>query len=221
MSLLPAVDSAAQVNVDKLLGRRRPQPHRNWSQRHVKLLVVGDSGLVHLRNELHPFSSSASHSQDLDTKMREAGHRGKFWRGTALLFTAAQMLQAGLGRRLQLRLSSGWPCLQGKTTLCQCLLSVPGSDLQLHDGTATSHQQFLDDPESLCSTVSWDDTNDKVKWVYKVQDTPGTETRHVAILTSCCFHQALALALRLSCIQSKSDQSMHLLLREMQIAYSL
>ncbi|DBA79708.1 TPA: hypothetical protein ACH3X1_008377 [Trebouxia sp. C0004] len=61
----------------------------------------------------------------------------------------------------------------GKTTLCQCLLSVPGSDLKLHDGTATSHQQFLEDAESLCSTVSWDDTADKVKWVYKVQDTPG------------------------------------------------
>ena len=64
--------------------------------------------------------------------------------------------------------------LQGKTTLCQCLLSVPGSDLKLHDGTATSHQQFLEDPESLCSTVSWEDNIDKVKWVYKVQDTPGT-----------------------------------------------
>ncbi|DBA79707.1 TPA: hypothetical protein ACH3X1_008377 [Trebouxia sp. C0004] len=101
-----AKDSAAQVNVDKLLGRKRPQPHRSWTQRYVKLLVVGDSGL-------------------------------------------------------------------GKTTLCQCLLSVPGSDLKLHDGTATSHQQFLEDAESLCSTVSWDDTADKVKWVYKVQDTPG------------------------------------------------
>lgn len=99
-------DSATQVNVDKLLGRKRPQPHRSWTQRYVKLLVVGDSGL-------------------------------------------------------------------GKTTLCQCLLSVPGSDLKLHDGTATSHQQFLEDAESLCSTVSWDDTADKVKWVYKVQDTPG------------------------------------------------
>lgn len=41
-------DSIARVNVDKLLGRKRPQPHRNWSQRYVKLLVVGDSGLVHL-----------------------------------------------------------------------------------------------------------------------------------------------------------------------------
>lgn len=61
----------------------------------------------------------------------------------------------------------------GKTTLCQCLLSVPGSDLKLHDGSATSHQQFLDDPDSLCSTVSWEDASDKVKWIYKVQDTPG------------------------------------------------
>ncbi len=69
--------------------------------------------------------------------------------------------------------SAAW-FVQGKTTLCQCLLSVPGSDLKLHDGTATSHQQFLEDPESLCSTVSWDDTADKVKWIYKVQDTPGT-----------------------------------------------
>lgn len=101
-----AEDSAARVDVGRLLGRRRPQPHRSWSQRYVKFLVVGDSGL-------------------------------------------------------------------GKTTLCQCLLSVPGFDLELHDGTATSHQQFLESPESLCTTVSWDDTADKVKWVYKIQDTPG------------------------------------------------
>ena len=40
-------DSTAQVSVDKLLGRKRPQPHRSWTQRYVKLLVVGDSGLVH------------------------------------------------------------------------------------------------------------------------------------------------------------------------------
>ena len=52
---------------------------------------------------------------------------------------------------------------------------MPGSDLKLHDGTATSHQQFLEDAESLCSTVTWDDTSDKVKWIYKVQDTPGTD----------------------------------------------
>ena len=64
--------------------------------------------------------------------------------------------------------------LQGKTTLCQCLLAVPGSDLKLHDGTATSHQQFLDDSDSLCTTVTWEDTADKVRWIYKVQDTPGT-----------------------------------------------
>ena len=41
-------DSAARVDVGRLLGRRRPQPHRSWSQRYVKFLVVGDSGLVHL-----------------------------------------------------------------------------------------------------------------------------------------------------------------------------
>lgn len=37
----------------------------------------------------------------------------------------------------------------------------------------------MDDPESLCSTVSWDDTTDKVKWVYKVQDTPGDQPGHI------------------------------------------
>ena len=48
MPFFGAADSCAKANVDKLLGRKRPQPHRNWSQRYVKLLVVGDSGLVHL-----------------------------------------------------------------------------------------------------------------------------------------------------------------------------
>ena len=42
-----SADSASRVDVGRLLGRRRPQPHRSWSQRYVKFLVVGDSGLVH------------------------------------------------------------------------------------------------------------------------------------------------------------------------------
>lgn len=105
-----------------------------WTGRYVKLLIVGNSGVV----QLCFFAT----------------------------LPACCSMQC-----VVVRLCCG---VQGKTTLCQCLLSVPGSDLKLHDGTATSHQQFLEDPESLCSTVSWDDNTDKVKWVYKVQDTPGT-----------------------------------------------
>ena len=57
---------------------------------------------------------------------------------------------------------------QGKTTLARSLLAVPGTDFQLHDGTATSQEQFDRDPESLCSTISWEDEEDRVKWVWKV-----------------------------------------------------
>lgn len=103
-----------------------------WIGRVVKLLIVGNSGVV------QPCCNA--------------------------------VIVLWYSRDVIVRFESG---VQGKTTLCQCLLSVPGSDLKLHDGTATSHQQFLEDPESLCSTVSWDDNTDKVKWVYKVQDTPG------------------------------------------------
>ena len=58
--------------------------------------------------------------------------------------------------------------LQGKTTLARSLLAVPGTEIQLHDGTATSQEQFDRDPESLCSTISWEDEEDRVKWVWKV-----------------------------------------------------
>jgi len=61
----------------------------------------------------------------------------------------------------------------GKTTLVRALLSTPGERLQVHDGTYTSKEQWLKDPESLCSTVSWRDEDDRTIWVYKIQDTPG------------------------------------------------
>ena len=40
-------ETSAQASPDRLLGRQRPRPHRLWTERYVKLLVVGDSGLVH------------------------------------------------------------------------------------------------------------------------------------------------------------------------------
>ncbi|KAF5841669.1 septin-like protein [Dunaliella salina] len=61
----------------------------------------------------------------------------------------------------------------GKTTLVRALLSTPGERMQVHDGTYTSKEQWLKDPESLCSTVSWRDEEDRTIWVYKIQDTPG------------------------------------------------
>ena len=67
-----------------------------------------------------------------------------------------------------LTLTSVAVTLQGKTTLARSLLAVPGTDFQLHDGTATSQEQFDRDPESLCSTISWEDEEDRVKWVWKV-----------------------------------------------------
>lgn len=61
----------------------------------------------------------------------------------------------------------------GKTTLVKTLLSTPGERLQVHDGTYTPTEQFVKDPESLCSTVTWKDEDDRVIWVYRIQDTPG------------------------------------------------
>mmetsp|Transcript_21340 Transcript_21340/g.53751 ORF Transcript_21340/g.53751 Transcript_21340/m.53751 type:complete len:424 (+) Transcript_21340:149-1420(+) len=61
----------------------------------------------------------------------------------------------------------------GKTTLIRTLLSGPGEKLQLHDGSETSVDDFVKNPESLCSTLIWEDEADRVTWVYRVQDTPG------------------------------------------------
>jgi septin 7 len=61
----------------------------------------------------------------------------------------------------------------GKTTLVRTLLSTPGEQLQVHDGSSTPAAQFARDPESLCTTVAWRDEEDRVVWVFRVQDTPG------------------------------------------------
>ncbi|KAF6259065.1 septin-like protein [Scenedesmus sp. NREL 46B-D3] len=61
----------------------------------------------------------------------------------------------------------------GKTTLVKTLLSTPGERLQVHDGTYTPADQFVKDADSLCSTVTWKDEEDRVIWVYRIQDTPG------------------------------------------------
>lgn len=61
----------------------------------------------------------------------------------------------------------------GKTTLIKTLLSTPGERLQVHDGSYTPGEVFRKDPESLCSTVTWKDEEDRVIWVYRIQDTPG------------------------------------------------
>mmetsp|Transcript_35996 Transcript_35996/g.93500 ORF Transcript_35996/g.93500 Transcript_35996/m.93500 type:complete len:133 (-) Transcript_35996:737-1135(-) len=55
----------------------------------------------------------------------------------------------------------------GKTTLIRTLLSGPGEKLQLHDGSETSVDDFVKNPESLCSTLIWEDEADRVTWVYR------------------------------------------------------
>lgn len=65
----------------------------------------------------------------------------------------------------------------GKTTLIRSLMSTPGDRLKVHDGSYTPTEQFLKDPESLCSTISWRDEDDRVIWIYKIQDTPGYSDR--------------------------------------------
>jgi hypothetical protein len=44
--------------------------------------------------------------------------------------------------------------------------------LQVHDGTYTPADQFVKDPDSLCSTVTWKDEEDRVIWVYRIQVGP-------------------------------------------------
>lgn len=39
----------------------------------------------------------------------------------------------------------------------------------MHDGSYTPIEQFLKDPDALCSTVSWRDEEDRCIWVYKIQ----------------------------------------------------
>lgn len=56
--------------------------------------------------------------------------------------------------------------------------------LQVHDGTYTPADQFLKDPDSLCSTVTWKDEEDRVIWVYRIQVRQG----HVGVL-----HPAVAV----------------------------
>lgn len=58
--------------------------------------------------------------------------------------------------------------LQGKTTMIRTLLSVPGQRLELHDGSETSADAFRRDPESLCSRVTWEDQEERIKWIYMV-----------------------------------------------------
>lgn len=61
----------------------------------------------------------------------------------------------------------------GKTTLIRTLLSGPGDKLELHDGSETSHKDFLRNPNNFCSKMIWEDDEDRTTWVYSVQDTPG------------------------------------------------
>ena len=62
----------------------------------------------------------------------------------------------------------------GKTTLIRSLLAVPGEvPLDLHDGSETSFDDFQRDPGAFLSSVTWDDAEDRIRWVYQIQDTPG------------------------------------------------
>lgn len=49
------------------------------------------------------------------------------------------------------------------------VLLLAGATPQVHDGTYTPADQFVKDPDSLCSTVTWKDEEDRVIWVYRIQ----------------------------------------------------
>ena len=52
--------------------------------------------------------------------------------------------------------------------LCSVIHTIHTST-QVHDGSNTPVPQFIKDPDSLCSTISWRDEEDRVMWVYKIQ----------------------------------------------------
>lgn len=54
------------------------------------------------------------------------------------------------------------PAVAYQLLLCHFLV-------QVHDGTYTPADQFVKDPDSLCSTVTWKDEEDRVIWVYRIQ----------------------------------------------------
>ncbi len=54
--------------------------------------------------------------------------------------------------------------------------------VQVHDGSYTPTDQFRRDPDSLCSTVSWRDEEDRVIWVYKIQVCGGEGLRGRALV---------------------------------------
>jgi hypothetical protein len=61
---------------------------------------------------------------------------------------------------------------QAPTCVWCCLLppaAARAAARQVHDGTYTPADQFLKDPDSLCSTVTWKDEEDRVVWVYRIQ----------------------------------------------------
>lgn len=58
----------------------------------------------------------------------------------------------------------------GKSTLIKALLSTPNERLQVKNG---NHDKFRQDPDSLCTSITWRDDVDRVVWTCRVQDTPG------------------------------------------------
>ena len=49
---------------------------------------------------------------------------------------------------------------------------VPGEAIELHDGSATSFDEFQKKPSAFLSTVEWDDADDHVHWTYQVRPRP-------------------------------------------------
>ena len=56
--------------------------------------------------------------------------------------------------------------------LCLFLKNVyvfPNLLPQNHDGSYTPGDKFFKDPDSLCTTISWRDEDDRTIWIYKIQ----------------------------------------------------
>lgn len=90
--------------------------------------------------------------------------------------TLIRSLMSTPGERLQVRR----PQLHGMTDCCtlsgarcnfQVVLSMVlmAYTVQVHDGSFTPTDQFIKDPDSLCSTISWRDEDDRIIWVYRMQ----------------------------------------------------
>ena len=135
--------------------------------KHIKLLVVGDSGLGKTTLIRSLVSTPGERLKVIKlTPAERQGSRGIQARILKMFDKDASMTVWLVVRP---------PCCQNPLDVRPripsgsetCPLPLPPN--KVHDGSNTPVRQFVKDPESLCSTISWRDEEDRVIWIYKIQ----------------------------------------------------